>query len=551
LPSPKPEIGNGDSQDVVLSILWDILRHYQLHREPLFARLKPADPDAEGLLHASRRGNRVLETGDQAWLNRHLLEAAFRQATGHPCFRRLNSALDGILVSDVGKRIEVQGDRHAGGLIRTAMRATDIIWDRVWQLETDIFEGTPGFVIAPITEVVKPAEDSTALHPEIQRQTVNIRTDFDLFSILEISVLVRHGYCVGRKACRAHPDLFGAELPVGAPWDPVPAPRATAPPAAVTVPSHGPSTHPVEATVEARTLQASALRRIWSTLLDRRDWTSYVYVPLLIPILVMVPYFVVRSHQRSQRLNYLVESLSQGTRDLEQMSRLLEGRQEPWRGEPAEEVRGFDESDNQGFGILQDSRIFDFRGWQPVEPTESDRSSLVFGYRRLKVFKQSEKAGDNLFHVYLMALSPQTAVRFPNQLLQPKLTMSRRETAPPDQKKYHWRASYDFQHVPPGEFVDLIVEYHSPGRYLQLSANGNAMVFPIRADTAELTAWILMPEGKEYQNFHIIKYEMGKPGEAESVKPATEYLAEDFTILAFKLLSLKSGYTYEVRWTYR
>ena len=90
--------------------------------------------------------------------------------------------------------------------------------DRVWQLETETFQDSPSFVFAPITEVVEPAEDSTALHPEIQRQAANIRTDLDRFSTLEISSLVRHGYCVGRKACRwgEFPDMFGAELPVGA-----------------------------------------------------------------------------------------------------------------------------------------------------------------------------------------------------------------------------------------------------------------------------------------------------------------------------------------------
>ena len=288
------------------------MRHYQFHREPLFATLKPVDPDAEALLHASRLSGRALDPGDQLWLNRHLLEAAFRQATGHPCFRRLNSGLDSVLVSDVGKRIEVQGNRRAGGLIRTALRATDILMDRVWQLETDTFQDTPGFVFAPITEVVEPTEDPTALHPEIQRQAANIRTDLDRFSILEISSLVRHGYCVGRKACRAHPDLFGAELPFGASWDPIPSPRSAAPAVPVATHLNGTTREPTAATVEARTLQASALRRIWSTLLDRRDWTSYVYVPLLVPILVLLPYLVVKSHQRSQRLNHLVESLSQG-----------------------------------------------------------------------------------------------------------------------------------------------------------------------------------------------------------------------------------------------
>ena len=77
------------------------------------------------------------------------------------------------------------------------------------------------------------------------------------------------------------------------------------------------------------------------------------------------------------------------------------------------------------------------------------------------------------------------------------------------------------------------------------------MPFHIQAETAELTTWVLMPEGQEYRSFRIIRYPTGKPEEVEAVKVVTEYLAEDFTILAFKLLSLKPGYTYEVNWTYR
>ena len=80
--------------------------------------------------------------------------------------------------------------------------------------------------------------------------------------------------------------------------------------------------------------------------------------------------------------------------------------------------------------------------------------------------------------------------------------------------------------------------------------NGTAIVFPIR-DTAELTAWILMPEGKKYQSFRIVRYPTGKPEKVEAVKVVTEYLAEEFTIIAFKLLSLDAGYCYEVSWTYR
>ena len=58
------------------------------------------------------------------------------------------------------------------------------------------------------------------------------------------------------------------------------------------------------------------MRRIWSTLLDYRDWVSYVYVPILVPLLVVLPYFIAKSYQRSHRVNQIVESLAQGSRDL-------------------------------------------------------------------------------------------------------------------------------------------------------------------------------------------------------------------------------------------
>jgi hypothetical protein len=60
-----------------------------------------------------------------------------------------------------------------------------------------------------------------------------------------------------------------------------------------------------------------------------------------------------------------------------------------------------------------------------------------------------------------------------------------------------------------------------------------------------------LPKGKEYQSYHLIRYPTDKPELTENVRVVTEYLADDFTILAFKLLSLKAGYTYELHWQYR
>ena len=535
----------GDNADVVLSGLWNLMRHYQFRLDPLFVGLKPLEPEVEALLHASRLGGQPLGAGDQLWLNRHLLEAAFQQATGHGCFRRLNSGLDGVLVSDVGKPIEVQSNRRAGGLIRTALRATDILMDRVWQLEIETFQDAQGFVFAPMTEVVDPAEDPTTLHPEIQRQVARIRTDLDRFSPLEISSLVGHGYSVCRKACRAHPELFGTDLPGNAPWNPLPAPYSAPPAVEAVTPRDGPTRVPAAATSDARALQGSGLRRIWSTLLDPRDWVSYIYVPILVPILVLLPYFAYTSYQHSHLLNQLVDSFSQGTRDLGTLSEMLENKSTSWSAERAEKVRTFDVPDLKGFDILQDSRIFDLRNHQSGK---RDQTTLV--HRRLKVVKLRENKANNLFRLHLLPTSPKTEFHFPAQQLQPRLRMCEGEISSPGQEECQWEVDFDFQSVPPGEFIDLLVEHRSPGEYLEGTQSGSSFSFLVQAETAELTMWILMPRGKEYRSFRISRHETGKPETTESVRVVTEYLAKDFTILAFKLLALKPGWTYEVCWTY-
>jgi predicted acylesterase/phospholipase RssA len=549
---------SGTSDEWLISSLWDLLRHYQLQCEPLFAALKPADAYADSLLHAGSRRSHALDPGDQLWLNRHLVEAAFRQATGHACFHRLHSGLDCVLVSDVGKPFEVKSNLRAGGLLHTAIRSTDIVMDRVWQLEIETFQDAPGFVFAPVTDIVDPTDDPTALHPEVQRQLAYIRTDLDRFSMLEISSLVRHGYCVGRKACRARPGVFGADLPAQAPWDPVPRPGGTPAsllpatrPALLPLPFLGKDNRggPVAATKDARTLQASAFRRIWRSLLDYRDWVSYVYVPIIVPILILMPYAVVTFYKSSHKYNRLVDSLSQGTPDLAVMSRLLEGPMKPWAGDPAEEVGHVEDLDFSGFDVVQDSRILDMREWNPSAGGKLDSTSLVYGYRRLKVLKRADNVGNNLFRIDVLATSPKTQVRFPAQQLQPHLRMTNLEV--PGEKQCRWQVSWDFEKQPAGEYVDLMYEHYSPAVFLRRDKDSTSVAIHVQVDTAEVTRWFLMPEGKEYKSYRILRYKTEKPHIVEPVKVVTEYLADDYTILAYKLLTAKAGYTYEVIWSYK
>jgi hypothetical protein len=413
--------------------------------------------------------------------------------------------------------------------------------------------------------VVDRVEDPTALHPEIQRQAANIRTDLDRFSDLEISSLVQHGYGVARKACRSRCDLFGGDLPKDIPWDPIPAPPTPAPAPSTKGPRWQTvfaflskaavrGKEPADTTVKARMLQASAVRRIWSTLLDYRDWTSYVYVPIIVPILVLTPYFAHKLHVDSQTRTEIIDSLAQNSPDLERMTQLLGGPMKPWTGEPAEEIDATDKPDLKGFQILQDSHILDLRKWVPASGTSSGQTSpdhFLYGFRRLKVWRLKNETGNKVFRLHLLPTNPATQVRFPPQELQPQLFVHREEDGASGEKPRRFEMMVDFGEVAPGDLVEILEEHLSPGDFVHEHAASVTLRFEPEAETAELTRWILMPEGRQYKRHRLVRYETGKPETMEGFKFATEYLEKNYKILAFKLLALKPGYTYELTWYYK
>jgi predicted acylesterase/phospholipase RssA len=458
-----------------------------------------------------------------------------------------DKALDGVLVSDVGSRILIQASQ-AGGLIRTALRSSDILMDRVWQLETDNFQDTFGFVFARVTDVVAPHEDSTALHTEVQRQVANIRTDLDEFSPLETSCLIRQGYCTGRKACRSRADLFGSELPSNPPWDPVP--PASIPQIAPPDRRRDDSNQKMNpTTIVARQLQASASRRIWSSLLSLRDWTSYIYIPILL-LLLLVPYFLIDSYQQSRRLSRLIDSISHGNPDFEVMSQLMRAPMRSFKGVAAEEVAKLDPLDYEGFNVLQDSRILDLRPWNPTGVGKTDTSSLLYGYRRVKVQKTEEQR-NNVFRVTALATHPDSQFRFPPQRFQPKLRRMYVESRDSHEKLCQFEVSVDLSKAPAGQVVDVIYEHFSPGLFVQRGDVSSTIALRSDFDAAEATRWLLMPSGREYRSFEILRYEANRAGMAEVVKGYTEYLADDSSIIAYKLASVKAGYTFEVTWFYK
>ena len=320
--------------------------------------LDVSDPTAQSLLNLVRGSSHRSDVDDRIWLNRQLLDAALRQVVGRPCLKIASKGFDGIMVSDAGGKFKVTNEVRAGGLVRTALRSTDILMDRVWQIELEAFENSLNVLFFPISEVVVRSQDNTVPDPEIQRQVRRIRTDLDRFSALEVRSLVHHGYCVARKQCRTKNDFFKANLTMDPPWDPL-ARHATdlvRQPVDLNDPKNALST--------SRVLQGASFRRIWKTLLDPRDWTTYVWVPLLICLAVSIPSYMYKQHQRTVSQQNVLTAIAETSAVYRQLLKLLSaGSHLEVTPMPYEKVESLLTFEFTGFEIVSDVRIFDLRGW--------------------------------------------------------------------------------------------------------------------------------------------------------------------------------------------
>lgn len=534
-----------ESVDQLLNGLWDVMNHESLAREPAFAGLSLRDPDANLLLNEAQHENGEIEAGEQLWLNRQLVDAAFQQATGQSCFRSPNPCFDAVLVSDAGKQFKIRNAR-AGGMIATSMRATDIVMDRVWQLETDTFTGTPGFVFAPISSVIERSADPTAAHPEVQRMAAGIRTDLDRFSPLEISALVRHGYCVGRSACHSRPDLFGATMPAGPPWDPFPKEtKPEAPVISTATPAQVPAAAPE--TEQTRKLQQSASRRLWSTLFDPRDWTTYLYVPLLVPILVVLPYFAAKWYHQSQVAQRLVEGIAQSNQDYALMSELLQGGpMPPFVGMPVEEVPQIEPPHNQGIEVIADMRVVDLRLLQHAKSLPADEQSVAFVYRRVRIEKTESTA--NNFTMRARLPTEKVQVRTLNTRVPAVIRRSQDLKTANGVPAHVFEVAFNLLKVPLKEAIDLPIEFMSSE---PATGAADAATFYVDDETGILSCWLLLPDDRQYHNFELLRYQNGKESVPERVTPAYQFDTLEGRVLAFALLNVKPGFTYEARWEHR
>ena len=444
---------------------------------------------------------------------------------------------DQILVSDAGKPFQILSDASLG-FIGQSVRASDILWDRVWQLERENFGNQAGFMFLPITESVDLSEDPAALHPVIQAEVQSIRTDLDGFSANEINALAQHGYGVTRKVCRQHHLLGDAPIPDSPPWLPIPTGDSTTHDATA-----GPSREPSAATRASRQLRKSSQRRIWSTLLNWRDWPSYVYVAVAFVLLFYLPLQVYQLHRRSQIQATIIEAIADGDPDVRQILELV--RSDPaseWVGEEVREKPEPTDVSYDGIEVLTHSRIYDLRRWYPDEES-SDRRGHVYVRDRITLQLLSTYSGDGHFTLLVPIAMGNIEFRHPQDKLRGIVSRIAEPVEVQGQKRTLYEFDYDLSQLPPEEPVTIEVELIG-----EVPKTVRAP-FSTHTKTDLISVWLLFPEDQPYRTYSLVSYPVDR---SEAPRPMKNRYAIDHpygSLIGWSVANPEEDHVYECRWT--
>jgi predicted acylesterase/phospholipase RssA len=452
----------------------------------------------------------------------------------------IDPPLDLILVSDVGKSFRVVRPKPLG-MIGRALRATDILWDRVGRLEKQKFDPDRRFLFVPSLTVVDLKDDPTAIHPVVQSEVANIRTDLDRFSDLEIRALVQHGYCVARKQCRSRPEVFGSDLPSSPPWDPVPAAGEVAPAHTAGTESSGRSNAvsmaPSRATAEARQLRSSAGSRVWSTLLDFRDWPTYVYVLLLVLLLGVLPVYVYQYRRQAGVNAMIVDAITHGSPEFRKILDLVQRKPAPtWTPQPIEDRRASAPVDYKGFEFLQDTSVIDMRDWQPKA------NDVAHFYRRLRVQKVAEED-----HLVIKMIRPFDRVDFhcgPEKLK----PIVRRVLPRPGERDTTWELAFDLSSVRKGRTEDIEIEATVHDVMAKKGEGENWVRYRAAVPTAEASMWMIFPVNRPYTHYSLIRYPEADPSLIQKFDTSYKIDHPRGSIIAWSIINPKLGYFYECQW---
>lgn len=456
--------------------------------------------------------------------------------------RKTQREFDQILVSDAGKPFQVLTNA-ALGLIGQSTRATDILWDRVGQLERENFSSSPEFLFVSVTGTVDPQDDPTALHAVVQPEVQSIRTDLDRFTHTEINALVMHGYEVARKVYRDNFKNSIDRVPAGPPWAPLP--EIEAPRRAET----GRSTAP--ATILSRRLRKSSRRRVWSTLLDPRDWPSYLYVAIAALLFLYLPYEIYQLYRREQVQASLIDSIMRGDPDMRALLGLIHiDPTANWIDAKIVEKPEPGVVDNAGFEILTRSRIVDLRGLRARVGKNDDRGS-VYVRERLTVKLLDNETGDRRITLRYPMQVGEARFRDSDSPIARTISHVTKPVKIHGEERNVYEVAFDLGEDSAMKPVTLEIEVLIPGYATEqsLARGEGSHKFATDSKTDLVSVWLLFPTERPYRTYNLVRYGSDRKSPPEIMESRFTIDHPYGTLIGWSVINPKLDTIYECRWS--
>lgn len=396
--------------------------------------------------------------------------------------------------------------------------------------------------------MVDPHDDPHALHPVVQAEVSSIRTDLDRFSDLEANALVAHGYEVARSLNRRLGDNALKPVAEGPPWEPLPGRSSVVQRGSQAGGAeHAAGTARTAATNEsariAVLLRRSSQRKVWSTLLDWKDWPTYLYIALAALLFVYLPVRFYKVHRRAEMLTSVIDSIAKGDPDIRIVLDLVES--DPfatWRKIEVTEAPSPTPDDFAGLEILSYSRINDLRNaWSGrLGPDSGGRVH----FRDRVVLRVTDAARRGRGVVFRNALDIEDV-----DYRQPKspypIAVQRVAAVQPDASATRYEYHCDLSKAPLDEPITL--ELGGAVRFSSLPPGRMPMVMQFDADLVNV--WLLFPEDHSYRRYDLVRYPRGAPDAAE---PLTSRYTIDHPygqLIGWSVIMPRRDTVYESRWT--
>jgi hypothetical protein len=351
---------------------------------------------------------------------------------------------------------------------------------------------------------------------------------------LEISALVQHGYTVARQVVREAGLVSAERIPSHAPWNPLGAATASAEEPATVLSDQG------IALDAARRLQRSSSRRTVSTLLDFHDWPTYVWLPLLLVLIFTVPSLIIQSRRTARQQANVLSAVSRSSPLYSDVLEML--RSGPTASVPVlsfEEVESVEPLDFSGYDVISDDRIYDLRRWR--RGTANRFPPLM--HARFRIRRSDEAAEQPRLRIQLPSNEEEMHAEYLPRALRPQHVRARREDG-----LYVFETSLDFSRIPVDSDTALVVRQLMPINMARQELGGGWFKFTIAADTGLVRIWVLLPEGRPHDQFHLFRYPIDDPTHVEFVEATRTVELPVASIATFELINPVNDYRYECRW---